>query len=160
MIELIQRAKKFSERTAIVSNETSYTYEHLLRKSQNVSANLLNGKNDLNEARITYLVPSSFNYTALQWGIWQAGGIAVPLCVLHPLPSIQYVLEDTQAKIVIVHQDYFEFLKPLEKAIGITVVPLEAILKENTCELSDIDVNRRAMILYTSGTTSKPKGNA
>jgi malonyl-CoA/methylmalonyl-CoA synthetase len=158
MIELIQRAKKFSERTAIVSNETSYTYEHLLRKSQNVSANLLNGKNDLNEARITYLVPSSFNYTALQWGIWQAGGIAVPLCVLHPLPSIQYVLEDTQAKIVIVHQDYFEFLKPLEKAIGITVVPLEAILKENTCELSDIDVNRRAMILYTSGTTSKPKG--
>jgi malonyl-CoA/methylmalonyl-CoA synthetase len=158
MIKLLQRAVEFEERTALVSNGKSFSYAQLLTISQNISANLLNGKSDLNEARITFLVPPSFEYTAIQWGIWAAGGVAVPLCVLHPLPSIQYVLENTQAEIVIASEDYIEFLKPLEAAIGISIISLESILKENKSELPNIDSERRAMILYTSGTTSKPKG--
>ena len=158
MIALTARAKKFKDRTAIVSNGKSYTYAQLLESSQKVSANLLEEKKDLNEARITFLVPPSFEYTAVQWGVWAAGGIAVPLCVLHPLPSIQYVLEDTQAELVIAHKYYIDFLKPLELTIGISVIPLESVLKENTSKLPEVDSVRRAMILYTSGTTSKPKG--
>lgn len=158
MTQLIERAKNFQDRTALVSNGNSYSYGQLLQASQNVAANLLEGKSDLNEVRIAFLVPPSFEYTAIQWGIWAGGGIAVPLCDLHPLPSIQYVLEDVQADIVIAHQDYVGFLKPLEAIIGISVVGLESILEENTSELPEIDSTRRAMILYTSGTTSKPKG--
>ena len=159
MISLIQRAKDYSDRAALVCNGNPYSYAQLLRASVNVASNLLRGKQDLNEARITFLVPPSFEYTAVQWGIWSAGGIAVPLCVLHPLPSIRYVLEDTQTDMVIAHQDYFELLKPLELALGVSVVALESVLtKKNTFELPNIHFERRAMILYTSGTTSKPKG--
>ncbi len=158
MIQLLERSKKFKDRTALVSNGKSYTYGQLLEASQNIAANLLKEKADLNEARITFLVPPSFEYTAVQWGIWAAGGIAVPLCVLHPLPSIQYVLKDTQAEIVIAHKDYLEFLKPLEIAIGISVIPMESVFQENTSVIPEVDSARRAMILYTSGTTSKPKG--
>ncbi|MGB5437887.1 MAG: AMP-binding protein, partial [Maribacter sp.] len=158
MITILDRAKHFKGRTALVSNGNYYTYEQLLTASKYVTARLLQGKNDLNEARIAFLVPPSFEYTAVQWGIWAAGGIAVPLCELHPLPSIQYVLEDTQADIVIAHKDYVEFLKSLEATIGISVLPLETFLKENHSELPEVDLGRRAMILYTSGTTSRPKG--
>ena len=158
MITLLDRAKQFKGKTALVSNGNPYTYEHLLASSENVAANLLQGKSDLNEARIAFLVPPSFEYTTVQWGIWAAGGIAVPLCELHPLPSIQYVLENTQTEIIITHEDFVDFLKPLEKAIGISVLLLESFLLENHSELPDIVSARRAMILYTSGTTSKPKG--
>ncbi|NNE76690.1 MAG: AMP-binding protein, partial [Pricia sp.] len=158
MIPLVERAKIFKNRTALVSNGNAYSYQQLLETSQNVAANLLGATKDLKEARIPFLVPPSFEYTSVQWGIWTAGGIAVPLCVLHPLPSIQYVLEDTQAAMVIAHQEYIEFLRPLEASIGITIVSLETILKENTSRLPDVNSTRRAMILYTSGTTSKPKG--
>lgn len=162
MIQLLERAHNFKERTALVSNGKSFSYAELLEASQNVAANLLKGKSDLNEARITFLVPPSFEYTAVQWGIWAAGGIAVPLCVLHPLPSIQYVVGDAQADIVIAHKDYVDFLTPLQLPLlgntEILIVPLEAMLKESTAELPDIDMERNAMILYTSGTTSKPKG--
>ena len=158
MITLLERAKHFKGKTALVSNGKSYTYEQLLTSSKYIAANLLHGERDLNEARITFLVPPSFEYTTLQWGIWAAGGIAVPLCELHPLPSIQYVMEDTKADIVIAHNDFVDFLKPLEKTLGISVLPLETFLKENHAELPDVDSARRAMILYTSGTTSKPKG--
>jgi malonyl-CoA/methylmalonyl-CoA synthetase len=158
MITLLDRAKQFKSQLALVSEGNTFTYEQLLTSAKYVAANLLRGKTDLNEARITFLVPPSFEYTAVQWGIWAAGGIAVPLCELHPLPSIQYVLEDTQANIVIVHKNFVDFLKPLVKAIGISVLPLETLLKENHSELPEVDSTRRAMILYTSGTTSKPKG--
>ena len=123
-----------------------------------VASNLLAGKEDLKETCISFLVPPSFEYTAVQWGIWRSGGIAVPLCVLHPLPSIQYVIEDTRSNIIIAHVDYEQFLKPLEKILGVTVVLLNDILKPSSASLPDISKERRAMILYTSGTTSKPKG--
>ena len=73
MITLLDRAKIFNDRTALVSNGNSYTYAQLLETSNSVAANLINGKTDLNEARITFLVPPSFEYTAIQWGIWAAG---------------------------------------------------------------------------------------
>ena len=158
MISLQGQAEIFRDRTAIVADRASFSYSQLLRASKNVAANLLNNTANLNEARISFLIPPSFEYTAILWGIGAAGGIAVPLCVLHPLPSIQYVLEDSQTKLVIAHGAYFDFLKPLEKKIGISIVALESVLKENNKDLPQITGERRAMILYTSGTTSKPKG--
>ena len=158
MITLLKRAENFKGRTALVSGGITFSYDALLETSQNVAAQLLEGQYDLKEAPIPFLVPPSFEYTAVQWGIWAAGGIAVPLCELHPLPSIQYVLEDTQAERVIVHQDYFDFLKPLETTIGISVVALESVLAKKSAELPEVNTTRPAMILYTSGTTSKPKG--
>lgn len=158
MISLIDRAHAFENRTAILSDGKKYSYKELMAASAKVASNLLGGGSDLEEARICYLVPPSFEYTAIQWGIWRAGGIAVPLCVLHPLPSISYVLEDTEANIVIAHNDYEEFLKPLEKTLGITIVVLKEVLEGLNTSLPDVSKERRAMILYTSGTTSKPKG--
>lgn len=158
MIQLIERAKGFTEQEALVSNGTSYTYGQLLESAHYVAAHLLSGKPNLEEARITFLVHPSFEYTAVQWGIWMAGGIAVPLCVLHPLPSIQYVLEDTKAEMVIAHTDYIDFLSPLEKRIGVSIASLKSILQNRSTQLPNIDPEQRAMILYTSGTTSKPKG--
>ena len=158
MLTLFERAKTFGERKAISSNNQDYSYDQLIASSNAVASNLLGNSTDLNEGRITFLVPPSFEYTAIQWGIWKAGGIAVPLCVLHPLPSIQYVLEDTQAEMVIAHEDFISFLKPLEAQLGISVVPMETVFAENKSTLPDISPDRKAMILYTSGTTSKPKG--
>ncbi len=159
-LELFRRAEKYKERTAIVSSGNSYSYGTLLDRARNIALELLEGEADLKEARIAFLVSPSFEYTALQWGIWAAGGIAVPLCVLHPLPSLQYVIEDTQAKLVIAEEAYYELLKPLEKTVNVRVLRLGDILNNSNSfkSLPEISPFRRAMILYTSGTTSDPKG--
>ena len=113
MISLIERARKFSDRTAIISEGHSFTYADLERRSAEIAADLLNGDEDLNEARIAFLLPPGFDYVATQWAIWRAGGIAVPLCEKHPTPSLQYVTEDTSAAAVIYGSAYRELLEPL-----------------------------------------------
>jgi malonyl-CoA/methylmalonyl-CoA synthetase len=158
-LQLIQRAQEWSSRPAIISNQQTYTYQQLLDQSNHIATHLLNGIEDLNEKRVAFLVAPSFEYTAVQWGIWQAGGIAVPLCVLHPLPSLEYVLKNTEASILIVDPTYYELLAPLAKAENIRLLKTETVLKEiQKVNLPLVDESRRALILYTSGTTSLPKG--
>ena len=157
MTTLIERASLFTERIAIKSEHNEYTYSQLLAQSESVASHLLQGKKDLNQARIAFLVPASFSYASVQWGVWRAGGIAVPLCEKHPLPSIQYVLEDTQASTVIYTEAFEELLSPLFDNTDINFVKYTDI-QPATCDLPSIALDRKALILYTSGTTGLPKG--
>ncbi|MGB3146071.1 MAG: acyl-CoA synthetase [Maribacter sp.] len=157
MITLIKKASLFNERVAIKSENKNYTYSQLLAQSESIASYLLKEQQDLNQARIAFLVPASFPYAAVQWGIWRSGGIAVPLCEKHPLPSIQYVLQDTQASTVIYSEAFEELLSPLFKSTTIQFVKYTDILP-GTCDLPSINLDRSALILYTSGTTGLPKG--
>ncbi len=76
---LIARAELHADRTAILDAEGSYTYERLLDASARVASALLDGLDDLNEQRVLFLVAPGFSWVAVQWGVWRAGGIAVPL---------------------------------------------------------------------------------
>ncbi len=157
MINLVQNAENYLQRTAIKSEGKTYDYQQLLDASENIALGLLNGNDDLQEERIAFLVQPGFNYTALQWGIWRAGGIAVPLCVKHPFSSLAYVIEDTSASVVICSSEFEELLSPLKGKAGIRFVSSESFTQKEG-SLPDIAMNRRAMILYTSGTTGSPKG--
>ena len=157
MLSLIQRATDFRSRTAVVSDGRSYTYQDLLDHSARIATALLEGAPDLYEARIAFLVPPGFTYVALQWGIWRAGGIAVPLCTKHPTPSLQYVIEDTKARTVLYTEEYTDKLASLFATLPSDFVRAEDFGVEAGV-LPDITTDRRAMILYTSGTTGRPKG--
>lgn len=159
MLSLIQRAHSVPQNTAIRSQYKSFTYQQLLDASAAVSHHLLGDLPDLAEARIAFIVPPGFDYVRVQWGIWRAGGTAVPLCVDHPLPALQYTLEDSDARILIVAPDYEALLTDWANSKGIRPIQLADFTpSSSSTQLPDISSERRAMILYTSGTTSLPKG--
>ena len=89
MINLIRRANSFKNREAILSNGNSYSYSDLLKRSAQIASKILDGKEDLKGSRIAFIVDPSFEYVAIQWGIWRAGGVAVPLCTKHPLLRVK-----------------------------------------------------------------------
>jgi malonyl-CoA/methylmalonyl-CoA synthetase len=158
MLQIIENSNKYLAKAAIISNGGSFTFENLLEKSSQIATKLLNGEADLNQKRVAFMVSPGFEYVAFQWGIWRAGGVAVPLCITYPLPSLKYVIDDTGAEIVIVGPEYEEILKPLVHAKTFTYYRTAEFQTGIVNQLPDITSERNAMILYTSGTTSLPKG--
>lgn len=163
MQALLDRAATYTDRTAIISEGKDYSYQQLLDHSSAIASHLLAARDDLHEARVAFIVPPSFAYVACQWGIWRAGGVAVPLCIAHPLPALRYVLEDTQATVLIAHPDYLGLLSDTARELAIRMLPLSAFAdiasgSSGPAPATIIAPARRAQILYTSGTTSLPKG--
>ena len=157
-ITLFSRAADFQARSAIVDAERAYSYRDLLEASEAVASALLQGAADLQEERVAFLVPSNFDYVATLWGIWRAGGLAVPLAMSHPPAELAHVLDDSDPRVVISHHTCESRLRDVVSARHLTLLRISDLLKASTTVLPDLEEARHAMMLYTSGTTGKPKG--
>lgn len=177
-LRLIDRARSQGDRPAFLSGEQSHSYEDLLSASERLARLLLSSAeggpagDDLEEERIAYSVPAGFQYAAVQWGIWRAGGIAVPLSLKAKGPELEHVLRDAGVSRVIMDGQEAGPLKAVCEALGIPWTALDGAPENGRGEspsappaeggfspaLPTLAPHRRAMMLYTSGTTNKPKG--
>jgi len=158
MLALFQQALLHANKPAIQQGDRTLTYTELLIASESLATELLAGKTDLAEARVAFLVIPGFDYVRTQWAIWRAGGVAVPIYLEAPLASIQFTLEDTQATILVVSPKYIDTVAHLCEQLGVRLLSLENNVEIKRATLPDVHPSRRAMILYTSGTTNLPKG--
>lgn len=158
MIPIIERSKSFDERIAILDNSGSYSYAQLYADACTIARNLLQQGLKSGEP-VLFLVPSGYQYVAMQWGIWLAGGIAVPVHIAHPVEEIAYLLEDTGAHLFI-HSAALKDKAVAAAANTTSVISFEQIAEANTMQvaLPDVRPAAGAMLIYTSGTTGKPKG--
>ena len=158
-IELVERARQYGDRTAILAAGGRFSYRDLLRSSARLAEGLLQGSKDLQEKRVAFLLPSNFSYVSVQWGIWRAGGIAVPLCTSHPPPEWEYVIRDSEAAVVVAGPSFADRIRPVTRKCGVPLLCATSLGQDGSASpLPSIHPQRRAMILYTSGTTRRPKG--
>ena len=153
-------------RIAIVAGGRTHSYGDLDRASRRVAASLLGDRGDLDQARVAFLVQPGFEHVAVQRGIWRAGGVAVPLATSHPPPELEYVIRDAGAAVVTGEPASAGVLAPLAAAAGARFLTTHELLGRADLkvrpyiekELPHLGATRRAMIVYTSGTTARPKG--
>ncbi len=99
------------------------------------------------------------------FSVLKGGGAYVPMDIGYPDERLQFILEDTQAEIVLTNKKY---LKKLEKLFPshrpkILAVDDKEWLKNLEGQSSDpppnkVNCRNLAYIIYTSGTTGNPKG--
>lgn len=156
--EIIARARGFYGQTALVAPDGVMSYEQLDAASERVAGRLLDGRPDLAGARVAFLLPAGARYAAIQWGIWRAGGVAVPLATSHPPAELDYVIRDSGAEIVVAGGGHEDRVKELSARAGARYLWDTAAFIGPEVPGPDVTADRAAMMVYTSGTTGRPKG--
>jgi len=147
-----------NRKIALVDGDNKYSYGELNQRIHRFATGLLHGKNDLQEERIAFFIPASLDYVTTLHGIWRAGGIAIPLNVSSAGAELDHYLGSASVTRMIADGEYQESLKELCAAMKIQLLCVEDVLADQTGILPRVSENRRAMMLFTSGTTNKPKG--
>ncbi|MCU0647179.1 MAG: acyl-CoA synthetase [Gemmatimonadaceae bacterium] len=157
MPHLVHSAIAFGDRPAIHDATGTVTYAALHAHAARVATALLCDTDDLHEARVAVLVTPGAAWVAAMWGVWAAGGIAVPLSPQHPPAEWTYALDDADATALVVDAALHDAIAPVAQARALHVTMVETTDAPRT-RLPLIGAERRAMMLYTSGTTGRPKG--
>ncbi|XP_069918031.1 malonate--CoA ligase ACSF3, mitochondrial isoform X2 [Oryctolagus cuniculus] len=161
------RALGFGDRIALVDQHGRHTYKELYRRSLQLSREIcrLRGSEDLREERVSFLCSNDAAYVVAQWASWMSGGIAVPLYRKHPEAQLEYFLRDSQSSVAVASPEHVELLSPVARKLGVPLLPLSPSVYTGTAEGTAEEQaqerewrHRGAMIVYTSGTTGKPKG--
>ncbi len=147
-----------SERIALVEGENTYTYSEVNARINRFASGLLADKDDLQEERIAFFMPASLDYVATMQGVWRAGGIAVPLNVASAVSELDHYLSCASVTRLVANPEYQESLKNVCASLNIELVSVDDVLVDELVPLPELSLDRRAMMLFTSGTTNKPKG--
>jgi len=148
----------------IVGTETKANYRDFARSAASISAMLQQQYRLQKGDRVAIFASNSIAYLELLYGIWFAGGCAVPInAKLHPKEAA-WIIEDAQASLCFCSPDRFQ---PLEDALDEAKVPLVALQDGSFDTPSDGEIEMAPAALssddmiwlfYTSGTTGRPKG--
>ncbi len=161
---LINTAEQHRERTALRLDHEVFTYAELDDASARVAGFLQEHGVEPGD-RVGIMLPNVPEFAIAYYGVLRAGGVVVPMNVLLKQREVAFYLGDPEAKLVFA---WHQFADPaLEGAaeVGAECVVVEpetfARLLASANPVADVaerTAEDTAVILYTSGTTGKPKG--
>jgi len=115
--------------------------------------------------RVGVMLPNVPQFPIAYYGVLRAGGVVVPMNVLLKRREIAFYLEDSGSKLLLAWHGFMAEAEGGAADAGVDLIEVEpesfaALLaeREPTPGLADTAADDTAVILYTSGTTGKPKG--
>jgi len=155
-----------SQNIAFWHRDDTYTYDQLSRFVQRTARSLLTLGLE-RENRIAILLPDTPELVFAFWGAIWIGAVPVPINTACSVDEVQYILQDSRAKILLTTQEWQEKLAPIQSQFLQHILfndgdnPFLAQLSQQPDEpfsCAETSGDEPAFWLYTSGSTGKPKG--
>lgn len=172
---LTKRAELTPQREALVTlaNGRRYTYAELNERA-NRAANFLRDKLNVQKGdRVSILAHNSVVYVDLLYGLMKIGAIFAPLNWRLAPAELSYIVNDLQPSVLLVGPEFVETVAAMQNDIDLLhVVGVEGAAVADALTYQDeiaaasaaeparplLSPGDIACILYTSGTTGRPKG--
>ena len=151
---LVGRLAAHGDRIAVTDARGALTYDDLLSRAREVARALLQQPSFAAGERVVFLVSANTDYVITLVGIWLAGGMAVPIRPGVPGPEIDYTVSDAEPVVFVVDAANAD----AAAGRGLPVMNLSALADTPAVDLPDVAADDPALMLYTSGTTGRPKG--
>jgi amino acid adenylation domain-containing protein/non-ribosomal peptide synthase protein (TIGR01720 family) len=144
---------------AIVDQTRKLTYQELNRKANQI-AHILRNQGVQPDDRVGIVMECSVDTVIAILAVLKAGGAYVPLDASYPAKRVQYVLEDSNTRLVLSHE---KTMGKFQKVNMVTNnwLSIEDLEKRSIADSNLPIVNTPtdlAYVIYTSGTTGNPKG--
>ena len=150
---------KYPNRIAVIGKDGEYTYKAFNEAANKVAHALHDEKIALGD-RVIMLMPRLAKAYIVREGILKSGGAFVAIDPKYPDDRIEYIITDSDAKILITTKEIFNEKRELIEKTKIKVLEIDEILKSNKVSNLNLDIPMSSLcyIIYTSGSTGKPKG--
>ncbi|KAL4945294.1 hypothetical protein BDV06DRAFT_184912 [Aspergillus oleicola] len=155
---------------AVIHNPSfrSFTYSNLvadvIRSKERLSQSL--GRRDaLRGERVAFLAENSYDYVVMLLSILASDAIAVPLSTAFPVHELKYIMDNSQTGMLVSTEKYGDMVRRIMDE-GLDRTPVLDVRGKITAgatgvggiEMQNIHGGEGGMMLYTSGTTNRPKG--
>ena len=161
---LTDTAERTPEGIAIKLDDFEVNFD-LLNKASALVAAMLAEKGVNAGDRVGIMLPNIPQFAAIYYGVLRRGGVVVPMNPLLKGREVTFYLTDPEAKILFAFDGFEEAARQGAEEAGAELVLVTPGEFEQTIfgyepdfDVADRDESDTAVILYTSGTTGKPKG--
>ncbi|MCC7554472.1 MAG: acyl--CoA ligase [Methanobacteriaceae archaeon] len=140
-----------------IENGLKYNSKEILSIISEIGRILIS-KNIKKGDHILIYLENSPEYIFSILAIWRIGAVAIPTNRIFTLPEIEYLVKDSEAKLIISDENAEDILKEL----NISSYLIKNIEEFKSCEIlpaEETSWNDLCQLQYTSGTTGKPKGS-
>jgi long-chain acyl-CoA synthetase len=157
-------AEQRGDSTAFKLDDIELSY-HMLDCAASRISNLLEDRGLEPGDRVGLMLPNVPYFPSIYYGILRAGGVVVPMNVLLKGREVSYYLGDSGAKLLFAWGDFADAADEGADEAGAEVIlvkpgEFEKLVGSYSDEYDTVDRagDDTAVVLYTSGTTGKPKG--
>ena len=129
-----------------------------LNHSAHVIAGWLTTKGIAKGDSVAIMMPNGCEAVELLYGALIGGFRATMINLVAGTEAIAYALEHSEASLAFVHDSQRELFAQASAGLSIECVPPEMVTGEGGVTLHPLTPQDHALLMYTSGTTGRPKG--